>query len=113
MNLSQFTKEQLQEELNKRLDQEENKPHLVIAIGGKDGHSYFTECLKLVKDYKDMPDLSFWSLRARLNSHRFYKLFYFKTDQENFDILENKVEEKNVELSIWLNNTATVRSEWL
>jgi hypothetical protein len=110
MNISAFSKEELQKELANRLESKDDQ-NVIIAIGGVDGGRFFTECLIPIKTHNDLPNMDSVRLRARYNAHRQYKLFYFKSD--DFDPLKKQFNDNNEEFSKWLQETHSVKSEYL
>jgi len=114
MSLDKFTKEELEQELNRRLEdgQEDKKEsHLIIATGGIDGRQYYVEVFREIKTVADMPNMDSVMLRARFNSHRHMKLFYFKSD--DFETLNAELEEDHDGFAEWLHTNPNIKWEIL
>jgi len=114
MELSELTTSQLLEEINKR-DVKEKESGFVLVFGTmcNDGGNHFVEVFKEIKSEKDLTFYPTACLRARMNGHRSYKAFYFKTDK--FEKLKETLNEEgkknnNNNLFVeWINDTDSVK----
>jgi hypothetical protein len=114
MNIEALTTEELQKELKRReeaQDQQKDKQCLIIAIVAIAAGRPYTEFLKKIETAEDMPNLEFWKLRARMNGHRDYKMLHFKSD--SYEELDKACEEDNEYFSDWLTSCDSIQSERL
>ena len=114
MKIEDFSKEQLEAELKKRADSfGENKEEKVLVFGTlcfyPEGPSI--EVFKIIEGPQDFAFLSTYSLRARFNSHRQYKFFYFKTDKGSFDHFEKTLNEKHKTFVEFILENKSVKME--
>lgn len=116
MDLSSLSIDDLKAELDRRAKLDEvkiNEPVLVVGSICTEGHVDYIEVFRKVKSPADMPDINSMSLRARFNTHRNYRLFYFKTDEAEYDKLNENLEFDNSALAEWLLENTTVTIERL
>jgi hypothetical protein len=107
MNVKDLSIEELKAELKRRTDSEtvndlpDDYKHLVFGTMCTELKKDYVEIFKLVKTEDDMPMMFGLDMRARLNSHRDYRKFYFKVDETTFN---------NMESSCLLDNEAFAKS---
>jgi hypothetical protein len=101
MDISKLTTEQILAELKKR-EEVPNTDNVVLVFGsiGNDRGTDFIEVFKKIKTPDDLSFLHNYSLRMRINSHRDYKCFYFKTT--DFEQLEKNLNDNNNEFAKWV-----------
>ena len=90
---------------------DKKESHLIIATGGIDGRQYYVEVFREIKTVADMPNMDSVMLRARFNSHRHMKLFYFKSD--DFETLNAELEEDHDGFAEWLHTNPNIKWEIL
>jgi hypothetical protein len=114
MNISDFTTDELLDELNKRsgeneIETKEDNSESVLVFGsiGNDAGKYFVEVFEKITSPDDLAFMKPYSIRVRFNSHRRYKGFYFKTDQ--FDKLKKSLDEDNEKFANWVKETNSIK----
>lgn len=110
MDLAKIPDEELLEELDKRTRAADTSDKSILVVGTicdhLDGPSVELFC-KAEKP-SDLPT-QFDRLRARYNSHRNYRLFYFKTDQ--FDQLKSQLDNDLRKFSRWVIDCPSIKME--
>jgi hypothetical protein len=108
MNLTELSTAEILAELEKRSVVVNNKDAvLVFGTIGIDGDSSFIEVFKEIKIAEDLHFITQASLRARLNSHRYYQGFYFKTT--DFAKLEKNLNNDNKAFAKWVRETKSIK----
>ena len=98
MDISKMTTSEILAELNNRKQESENSSDsLVFGSIYNDCGVVVVEVFKKIENQNDLSFLHNYSLRTRVNSHRNYKGFYFKTS--NFEMLENLANTNNRKLA--------------
>lgn len=87
--------------------QKTNDTNVVFGTIGIDGGKYFVEVFKEIHKEYDLNFLSSISLRARINAHRNYQGFYFKTN--DFVKLKKHFDEDNESFANWVKETESVK----
>jgi len=100
------------EALLAEIDKRNSKPsadnkQLVVGTICRDADGDIVEVFKVVESEKDLDFLYSVKLRARFNSHRKYKLFYFKTD--DFEELNKSLDEDMKAFCEWLANSGSIK----
>lgn len=108
MELRKIPTLELLAELKARQEKpEESNMVLVFGTICSDGGRDFVEMFKEIKTEKDLTFMQGLSLRARFNSHRNYRGFYFKTDV--FEKLNKRLNEDNAGFAEWIKETGSVK----
>ena len=108
MDISKLSTKEILEELEKRSATKEVKDNvLVFGTIGNDAGTNFVEVFKEIKTPNDLDFINQASLRARYNSHRQYKGFYFKTNE--FKKLEKSLDEDNESFANWIRENNSVK----
>ena len=104
-SLTKFTTEELLAELNLRTQEEvssKDEMRLVVGSIGNDCGTLFCEVFNKIETHEDLSFLSTYKIRMRFNTHRNYRLFYFKTDQ--FEYLLSQLDSDNEQFAIWVDS---------
>jgi len=119
MELSELTTSELLEEINKRdakendVKEKESGDVLVLGTMCEEHGNHFVEVFKEIESEKDLDFYSSACMRARINSQRKYKVFYFKTNKfkklaETLD-KESKKNKNSNKFVKWINKTKAVK----
>jgi hypothetical protein len=84
---------------------------LVFGTTCIDGKEDVVECFRVIEKPEDLPDMFVMEMRARLNSHRLYRKFYFKTTRESFDELKKSLENDNSRMAGELCKNPNIKFE--
>ena len=97
MDISKANTVDLLREINRRQEEKNTLKDglLVFGVIGTEEGSNFAEMFKVLKAPSDLEFVSSMMVRSRINSHRFYRGFYFKTDLSNFEMLNENFKEQN------------------
>ena len=108
-DLSSASIEDLRAELERRdTPQKDSGTALVVGTIGSDDGRPFIEVFRRVDSPDDLKQFNTGlAMRARYNSHRNYRGFYFKTD--DFERLQSQLKADNSKLAEWVNTTASVK----
>lgn len=113
MDLSKISKRELIEELNKRASvtsMSKGEPVLVVGTICDYPEGPMIELFNKVEKPEDLPSENYY-LRVRINSHREYKRFYFKTD--SYDALVERLNENPTSVSQWVMETDAIKKEYI
>lgn len=108
MDITQMKTEDILAELSRRENvTETDNAVLVFGSIGNDCGTDFVEVFKKIKTPDDLAFLHTYGLRVRMNSHRDYKGFYFKTT--DFDKLEKNLNENNERFAEWVRQNNAIK----
>ena len=71
------------------------------------------EIFRRITTADDLPNMKPLELRARYNTHRAYRYFYFRASLHTYDILSNKLKENNEYVAELLKKSKTITFERL
>lgn len=97
------------EDLDSEVKDRDNE-NLKVVFGNLHIIKYDDRVEAFIFDPKEA-DVFLSKMRARMNSHRFYRFFYFKTNKENFEQLEKFLERDEKSFIEWLKSTDSVTIE--
>ncbi len=101
MNIENLSDEELLAELTRRNEAralvDETIPSDVLVFGTTciDGKEDVIEHFRVLEKPEDLPNMFVIQMRARMNSHRHYRSFHFKTDRGSFELLKASIEKDN------------------
>jgi len=84
---------------------------LVMGMLGNESGNNYVEGFFKVETKKDIPDMTKLRLRARFNSHRDVRMFYFKTDE--FESLHKNFMDDNEDFADWVVESKNIKKEYL
>ena len=117
MNIENLSDDELLAELTRRNEArqkvEEVKPAdvLVFGITCIDGKEDVIEIFNKIEKPEDLPNLFVMEMRARMNSHRFYRKFYFKVSLEDYDLLLANIKKDNAGTAAELCKNPNIKFE--
>ncbi len=84
-----------------------------IAMGllGNDCGNNYVEGFFKVETEKDLPRMRAMTMRARFNSHRNMRMFYFKTGE--FESLHKIFMDDNEDFADWVVESKSIKKEYL
>jgi hypothetical protein len=82
---------------------------LAMGVLGNDAGTNFVEGFFKVESKEDLPNMFTLGLRARFNSPRKMKMFYFKTDE--FEKLHERFMNGNEDFADWVVGTKSIKKE--
>lgn len=80
---------------------------LVLGTICRYPEGYVAETFMKIQKPEDMPNIHKMSLRHRMNTHRDYKFFYFRTNE--FEKLEKSLDEDYIAFGKWVMNTNSIK----
>lgn len=108
MDITQMKTEDILAELSRRENvTETDNAVLVFGSIGNDCGTDFVEVFKKIKTPDDLAFLHTYGLRVRMNSHRDYKGFYFKTT--DFEKLEKNLNDNNERFAEWVRQNKAIK----
>ena len=108
MDISKMSTEKILAELQKR--EEISKTEDAVLVFGStcnDMGKIYVEIFKEIKTPNDFSFLHSYSLRTRMNAHRGYKGFYFKT--EDFKSLEKNLNDDHEGFTEWMSQNKSIK----
>jgi len=107
VDITKYTNEELMNELDKRsIVRPGTGPCLVIGTMCDYPEGPAVEVFKEVKKPEDMLSRSVY-MRARMNGHRNYRMFYFKTD--SFNDLDRSLNEDPRSFAEWVEKSDSMK----
>lgn len=106
-DLSKITTEKLLEELEKRKETPKSETIFIVGTICNERGTNYVGVFKKAASEKDLGFIHTAKLRARFNSHRAYRLFYFHSDK--FEELEKSLNEDVKTFGNWVANNKNIK----
>jgi hypothetical protein len=109
--IKDFTAQELKEELERRGKVDNKKDSSVLVFGSVGNHAgtNFVEIFKKINKPNDFAFLDNYSLRVRFNSQRNISGFYFRTSEEDFDLLSEELSSNNEEFANFILDSKNIK----